>query len=165
MTFWCGSGSAEPCLWLMDPDFGSGSCYFRHWPSGRQQKNHLKKSFPAYYFLKVQFHHFLKIKSPTEVTNSRNQSKSYYFCLMIEGSGSIPLTNGSGSGRPKNMRIWIRIRIRNTVCSESSHTLSSSVSMVSPSMMTDWRRMVEWVSASTPSSPYSLQAYHLEIYY
>ncbi len=32
---------------------------------------------------------------------------------MIEGSGSIPLTNGSGSGRPKNMWIrWIRIRIR-----------------------------------------------------
>jgi hypothetical protein len=35
------------------------------------------------------------------------------------GSGSIPLTNGSGSGRPKNMwirwiRIWMRIRIRNT---------------------------------------------------
>jgi hypothetical protein len=34
----------------------------------------------------------------------------YYFCLMIEGSGSVPCTNGSGSGRPKN----IRIRIRNT---------------------------------------------------
>jgi hypothetical protein len=32
--------------------------------------------------------------------------------MMIEGSGSIPLTSGSGSGRPKNM--WIRIRIRNT---------------------------------------------------
>ncbi len=32
---------------------------------------------------------------------------------MIEGSGSIHLTSGSGSGRPKNM--WIRrIRIRNT---------------------------------------------------
>jgi hypothetical protein len=31
---------------------------------------------------------------------------SYYFCVMTEGSGS--LTNGSGSGRPKN--IWIRIR-------------------------------------------------------
>jgi hypothetical protein len=31
---------------------------------------------------------------------------------MIEGSGSIPLTNGSGSRRPKNMRIRIRIRIR-----------------------------------------------------
>ncbi len=37
MTFWCGSGSADPCLWIMDsdpnPDPGSGSCYFRHWPS------------------------------------------------------------------------------------------------------------------------------------
>jgi hypothetical protein len=59
---------------------------------------------------------------------------SYYFCMMIEGSGSragsgsgsragsgsgsIPLTSGSGSGRPKNTWIrWIRIRwirIRNT---------------------------------------------------
>jgi hypothetical protein len=36
----------------------------------------------------------------------------YYFCLMIEGSGTVYLTNGSGSGRPKNLRI--RIRIRNT---------------------------------------------------
>ncbi len=25
------------------------------------------------------------------------------------GSTSVPLTNGSGSGRPKNMRLWIRI--------------------------------------------------------
>jgi hypothetical protein len=50
-----------------------------------------------------------------------NQGFSYYFCMMIEGSGSragsgsgsISLTSGSGSGRPKNM--WIRwIRIRNT---------------------------------------------------
>ncbi len=38
---------------------------------------------------------------------------------MIEVSGSIPLTSGSGSGRHKNMWIlWIRIRIRirNTGC-------------------------------------------------
>jgi hypothetical protein len=44
--------------------------------------------------------------------NGRNQSFSFYFCMMIEGSGSIPLTNGSGM--PKNMWIRIRIRIRNT---------------------------------------------------
>jgi hypothetical protein len=45
--------------------------------------------------------------------NSRNQGFSYYFFLMIEGSGSgsIPLTNGSGSRRLKNIRIR-RIRIR-----------------------------------------------------
>jgi hypothetical protein len=43
--------------------------------------------------------------------------------MMIEGSGSkagsgsIPLTSGSGSGRPKNT--WIRwIRIRNIGCRE-----------------------------------------------
>ncbi len=46
--------------------------------------------------------------------NSRNQGFSYYFCLMIEGFGFSPLTNGSGSRsrRPKN--IFRRIRIRNT---------------------------------------------------
>jgi hypothetical protein len=30
--------------------------------------------------------------------NSRNRCFSYYFCLMIEGSGSISLTNGSDFG-------------------------------------------------------------------
>ncbi len=39
---------------------------------------------------------FLRLKIK-RVTNSRNQGFSYYFCMMIEGSGSIPLTNGSGS--------------------------------------------------------------------
>ncbi len=42
--------------------------------------------------------------------NSRNQGFSYYFSLMMKGSGfeSAPLTNASrsGSGRPKNLLIW-----------------------------------------------------------
>jgi hypothetical protein len=47
-------------------------------------------------------------------------------CLMIERSesGSIPLTNGSGSWRPKIIQIrqiWIRIRIRNTLPFSSSY--------------------------------------------
>jgi hypothetical protein len=56
--------------------------------------------FSAYYFLKVHLHHFSKIKS--------QKGFSYYICMVIEGSGagSIPLTSGSGSWRPKNM--WIR---------------------------------------------------------
>jgi hypothetical protein len=59
-------------------------------------------------------HHFSKIKTQKEVTKPWNQGFSYYFCLMIDGSGSAPLTNGyeSGSRRPKNIRI--RIRISNT---------------------------------------------------
>ncbi len=65
------------------------------------------------------FTSFFKDKSKKKSQNIKNQCFSYYFCLMIEGSGagpgsrSISLTNGSGSGRPKN--IWIlRIRILNT---------------------------------------------------
>jgi hypothetical protein len=46
---------------------GCGSCHFRHWPSRRQQNTNLKKSFSAFYFLKVHLHHFSKIKSWTEV--------------------------------------------------------------------------------------------------
>ncbi len=79
---------------------GSGSCYFRHWPSRRHQKLNFLKRFSAFYF---NLHHFSKIKVQQKSQNSRNQGFSYYFCLMIEGYGS---------GRPKN--IWIR----NTVLSE-----------------------------------------------
>jgi hypothetical protein len=47
MTFWCGSGSADPCLWQMDPDPdpGYGYCYFRHWSSRCQQKTFLTQFF------------------------------------------------------------------------------------------------------------------------
>ncbi len=71
--------------------------------------------FSASNFLKVHLHHFSKIKSQKKSQNRRNHGFSYYFCMMIErsgsGAGSIPLTSGSGFRRPKNM--WIRW-IRNT---------------------------------------------------
>ncbi len=78
--------------------FGSGSCYFRHWPSRCQKKLICLKNFSVYYFLEVHLHHFSKEKSQNESQN--------IFAMMIGGSGSIPLTNGTGTGRPKNM--WIR---------------------------------------------------------
>jgi hypothetical protein len=37
-----------------------------------------------------------------KLQNSRNHDFSYFLCLLLEGSGS---------GRPKNIRTWIRIRI------------------------------------------------------
>ncbi len=108
MTFWSGSGSADPCLWLMDPD----PAFFVLDLQDASKKQFLFKHFFADYFLKVHLHNFPKIKSQKESQNRRNQGFSYYFCMMTEGSGSgsIPLTDGSGSGsrRPKNM--WIRIR-------------------------------------------------------
>jgi hypothetical protein len=89
---------ADPDPRSMPLTNGSGSCDFSHWPSR--------------HFLKIHSHHFSKTKSPKKSQNSRKQGFSYYFCLMIEGSGSgsMPLTDGSGygSGRPKN--IWIQIR-------------------------------------------------------
>jgi hypothetical protein len=47
----------------------------------------------------VLLHHFSKVKSKKKSQNSRNQGFSYYFGSIIKGpgSGSIPLTNGSGS--------------------------------------------------------------------
>ncbi len=43
--------------------------------------------------------------------NSGTQGFSYYFCLMIEGlrAWSV-LCNGSGAGKPKHIRIRLRIR-------------------------------------------------------
>ncbi len=69
------------------------------------KKTNVVNKFSAYYFLKVPLHFFSKRKSLKEITNRRNQGFSYYFCLMIEGSGSgfgsesrsIPLTSGSGT--------------------------------------------------------------------
>jgi hypothetical protein len=66
----------------------------------------------AYFIFKLTFTSFFKDKVIKKSQNSRNQGFSYYFCLVIEGAGSVPRTNGSGSGRPKNIRI--RLRIRNT---------------------------------------------------
>jgi len=138
MTFWCGSGSGDPCLWLMDPDPDPESL------QDASQKLIFNTIFSAYYFLKVHLHYFSKIKSQKESQNSRNKGFSYFFCTMIEGSGSgfragsgsgsIPLTSGSGSGRHKNMWIrliliririrWIRIQIRIRICNTEKYSLA-----------------------------------------
>ncbi len=57
-TFWYGSGSADPYLWLTHPDLALDSATFVSNFSRRQQK--------LFFFL--HFHHFLKIKSHKKVT-------------------------------------------------------------------------------------------------
>ncbi len=114
MTFWGGSGSgyADPCLlWLMDLD--PDPAVFVINLQDASKKLIFNTIFSAYYFLKLHLHHFSKIKSQKESQNSRNQGFSYYFCVLLEGSGS---------GRPKNMCIrWIRIR--NTALKGQSHEI------------------------------------------
>ncbi len=116
VTFWYGSGSGtvDPYLWPTDPESDPApdpdpANFFGALQDGN-------KKFFCLLLFEATFTSFFKDKKSQ---NSMNQGFSYYFCLMIEGSGSVPLTNGSGfgSGRPKNiriLRIQIRIRVRNT---------------------------------------------------
>jgi hypothetical protein len=114
MTFWCGSGSGSVDPNLLTNGSGSGSWIVDPaiFVIDLQDANNsfLQKIFCLLLF-EGTFTSFSKIKSQKMSQNSRNQSFSYYFCTMIEGSGSgsIPLTNGS-----KNMWIRIRIQICNT---------------------------------------------------
>ncbi len=98
-------------------------------------------SFFAYYFLKLHLHHYSKIKESkrSHKTVGIKVLLTLLFCLIIEGSGSVPRTNGSG--RPKN----IRIRIRNTTtilsgvhyCYVTLHYYSSKVLHL-PSVLSSW---------------------------
>ncbi len=91
---------------------GFGSSYFRHWPSqDANKKNFFFFKFFCLLLFEGTLTSFFKDKK------SKRSHKAvgikfifYYFCLLVEGSGSIRLSNESGSGsrRPKN------IRIRNT---------------------------------------------------
>jgi hypothetical protein len=80
VTFWYGSGSADPYLCLKDTN-PSRILLFSSVTFKMSTKKFFSKLFCLqYYFLK-----------------GRNQGFSYYFCLMIEGSGSVRRTNGSWS--------------------------------------------------------------------
>ncbi len=117
MTFWCGSWSADPCLWLMDPDSDPDPSIFIIDLQDANKKQTFFNKFSCILLFEGTFTLFFNDKK------SKRSHKTVwikvfllYINLMIEGSGSsarsgsIPLTNGSGSRRPKNMWRWIRIR-------------------------------------------------------
>ena len=96
--------------------------FFIHLQDVSKKQSPFKNFFWILYFARI-FATFSKKKCQKKSQISSNQCFSSPFCMIIAGagSGSIPLTNGSGSGsrRPKNMcNRWIQIRIRNhnTVC-------------------------------------------------
>ncbi len=87
---------------------------------GLQDANKFK--FFCLFLFEGTFTLFFKKKVKKKSQNSRNQGFACYFCLMIEGSGSVPLSKGSGSRRPKSIRIrWFRIR--NTVANHPDYFL------------------------------------------
>ncbi len=89
-----------PLTYIVDPDPAI-------FVSDLQDGN--KKNYNLFCFLlfEATLTSVFKEKCHKESQNSRNQGFSYYFCLMIEGSGSgsVYRTNRSGSERPKNIRI------------------------------------------------------------
>ncbi len=64
------------------------------------------------------------ITSFFKVTKSRNQGLSYYFSLIMEGSGSMPLTNGSGW--PKTYGSYGSGTLHNIISLHTKVTFSSS---------------------------------------
>ncbi len=92
MTFWggSGSGSADPCLWLMDPDPDPAIFLTFKMPPKNWFFNTI---FSAYYFLKVHLHHFSKIKIP--VVEIKDPDPDPYLWLVDPDPGG-PKTCGSG---------------------------------------------------------------------
>ncbi len=117
------SGSTPKCLgsgtWSLTYGTGSGSCYFHHWPWDANKKLIYLKKFFFILLFEGTFTSFFKDKK-SKRSHKTVKTKVFLtiFCFKIKVSGSIPLISGSGSGRPENM--WIRIRIRNTDCKEES---------------------------------------------
>ncbi len=85
--------------------------------------------------------------------------KKFSYCFGAE-AGSKPLTNGSGSRRPKNMRIRrIRIRIRNTVFLIIISKLLSwlNIPCANIAIFTDFHAPGE--ADSSPENPNGLEKY------
>ncbi len=113
VTFWYGSVSSDPYLWLTNPDADPGG-----------PKTY---GFYRFYGKLVHLHHSSKIKSHEEVT------KPMFFLLFLfdmegswagSGAGAVLVTDafGCGSGRPKSrIRIRMLIRFLNTAVILPTH--------------------------------------------
>jgi hypothetical protein len=62
------------------------------------------------YLMKIQLHHSSQTKSPKEVTKEYKSRFLLLFYLMLKGSGSLPLTNGFGSGTLLSMGLIIHFK-------------------------------------------------------
>jgi hypothetical protein len=113
-----------------------------------------KLSFLRNFFLLITYRYLLKLhlhqlKSQKEVKNCKNQGFSYFFCLLIEGSvsrfGSVRNNDGSGSERPKNVRL-LRIRIYVTL----RLTLAKNASLAFNAKVEDLKSVICTVLPTKP---------------
>ncbi len=105
VTYWDRSESGSS-----DPYFSQRIRYPNPDPATFVSDHQEGKKYSCIYII---FHRWKGIK---KLHNSRNKGFSSFYCLMIEGSESVPLTNGSRSGSGRATNIWIlRIRIFGSV--------------------------------------------------
>ncbi len=101
MTFLCGSGSTDPYLRLTDPDPDTtpdptSFLFFLFFSYNlRYSQAHYHQSYKLNFLLSFILKVLLQYSPLKHLYEKR------------EGSGSILLTDGTGSWRPKNMQIWI----------------------------------------------------------
>jgi hypothetical protein len=107
MTFWCGFGSTDPYLVTN----GSGSDSFCQETLGMFKKisYFFLITYPqAYYLQSYSYKSNFLLKLCVKILFCKHYFsplKHLYEKRKGFGSGSVPLTNGSRSGRPKNIRI------------------------------------------------------------
>jgi hypothetical protein len=99
---------------------GSGSCYFRHWPSRGQQNTNLKKVFLLITFLRYRYLYiifqrwFFKVflKIHLHQSSKIKKVKRIHKIVVIKVFFTFACwwKDNDGSGWPKNIRI-LRIRI------------------------------------------------------
>ncbi len=99
------------------------------------RKNFLP-SFLVYYLLKQHWHNFLTINSHKKFTKRSNEGSNYryYFCLMIEGSGSLTMADS-----PNNVFIC---KYKNR---PYSHVRRGLIILWSYTMRTEYRRARLWL--------------------
>jgi hypothetical protein len=79
----------------MDPDLDPDPAFFVIDLQDASKKLIFLRNFFCLLRFEATFTSFFEDKKSNESQNNRNQGFSYYFCMMIEGSGSRA---GSGSG-------------------------------------------------------------------
>ncbi len=116
VTFWYGPDPRTHTMPLTNGFVsGSGSCYFRQWPSRWQRKIKFLPGtkFFKNYFLKLHLRTFFKNKSHKEVTIKEEWRYSLQFLL---DDIRIRTVAGSGAGMPQKIWIRLQIRIPNAAC-------------------------------------------------
>ncbi len=102
----------------------SESCYFRSWPSRRQQKRISFLSFSTFYFLKLHLHNFSKIKKNIRIRISNTDLHWTTVSLLN------PCQNQSNLSRQKKGALYLKPR--RTVMPNQTNNLPNHTSSVRP---------------------------------